>query len=191
MSKKIILITGGERSGKSSYAERTALQMDPNPVYLATARIWDEEFRLRVRMHQERRGTHWTNIEEPLELSRHHLAGRTVLVDCLTLWATNFFFRASSNRTASNSRETEEAEKAQAGLETVRHVLQELKEEFDRLTRQDATFLFVTNEIGSGGISTNPVQRQFTDLLGWLNQYVAQKADEVILMVSGIPVKIK
>lgn len=191
MSKKIILITGGERSGKSSYAEQTALQMDPNPVYLATARIWDEEFRLRVRMHQERRGAHWINIEEPLELSRHHLAGRTVLVDCLTLWTTNFFFRASSNRTASNSRETEEAEKAQAGLETVRHVLQELKEEFDRLTRQDATFLFVTNEIGSGGISPNPVQRQFTDLLGWLNQYVAQKADEVILMVSGIPVKIK
>lgn len=191
MSKKIILITGGERSGKSSYAEQMAQQMDPNPVYLATARIWDEEFRLRVRMHQERRGKHWVNIEEPLELSRHHFSGHTVLVDCLALWATNFFFRASNNRMTSKSEEMEDVEKAREGQETVQHVLQELKEEFDRLTRQDATFLFVTNEIGSGGISPDPIQRQFTDLLGWLNQYVAQKADEVILMVSGIPVKIK
>ena len=85
----------------------------------------------------------------------------------------------------------EDARKARQGQETVKQVLQELKEEFDRLTQQDATFLFVTNEIGSGGISPNPIQRRFTDLLGWLNQYVAQKADEVILMVSGIPVKIK
>lgn len=188
MAKRIILITGGERSGKSSYAEERAQQMDPNPVYLATARIWDEEFRLRVQMHQERRGTHWINIEEPLELSRHPLNGHTVLVDCLTLWATNFFFRASTDET---SAETEDADKARIGQETVKQVLQELKEEFDRLVQQDATFLFVTNEIGSGGISPNPVQRQFTDLLGWLNQYVARKADEVVLMVSGIPVKIK
>lgn len=188
MAKRIILITGGERSGKSSYAEQMAQQCDPNPVYLATARIWDEEFRLRVRMHQQRRGAHWINIEEPMELSRHHLAGHTVLVDCLTLWATNFFFRASTDEI---DEEVEDARKARQGQETVKQVLQELKEEFDRLTQQDATFLFVTNEIGSGGISPNPIQRRFTDLLGWLNQYVAQKADEVILMVSGISVKIK
>ncbi len=205
MAKRIILITGGERSGKSSYAEERAQQMDPNPVYLATARIWDEEFRLRVRMHQERRGAHWINIEEPWQLSRHRLSGHTVLVDCLTLWATNFFFRASSEEisvettdktkveqnSASDIREMEDAVKARMGQETVKQVLQELKEEFDRLIRQDATFLFVTNEIGSGGISPNPVQRRFTDLLGWFNQYVAHKADEVVLMVSGIPVKIK
>ena len=65
------------------------------------------------------------------------------------------------------------------------------KEEFDRFINQDATFIFVTNEIGSGGVSTDAVQRRFTDLQGWMNQYVALKADEVILMVSGIPVKIK
>lgn len=188
MAKRIILITGGERSGKSSYAEERAQQMDPNPVYLATARIWDEEFRLRIRMHQERRGTHWINIEEPENLSQHTFTGHTVLVDCLTLWATNFFFRASNSETAA---ETEDAEKARIGQETIKQVLQELKEEFDRLVQQDATFLFVTNEIGSGGISPHPIQRRFTDLLGWLNQYVARKADEVILMVSGIPVKIK
>ena len=66
-----------------------------------------------------------------------------------------------------------------------------LKAEFDRFTRQDATFIFVTNEIGMGGVSANALQRRFTDLMGWLNQYIASKADEVILMVSGIAVKIK
>ena len=70
-------------------------------------------------------------------------------------------------------------------------ILDSLKAEFDRFTAQDATFIFVTNEIGSGGVSVNALQRQFTDLQGWMNQYVAQHADEVILMVSGIPVKIK
>ncbi|MBR4367619.1 MAG: bifunctional adenosylcobinamide kinase/adenosylcobinamide-phosphate guanylyltransferase, partial [Bacteroidaceae bacterium] len=68
---------------------------------------------------------------------------------------------------------------------------EELKKEFDKLTTQNATFIFVTNEIGSGGVSDNEVQRKFTDVEGWMNQYVAAHADEVILMVSGIPVKIK
>ena len=88
----IHLITGGERSGKSAYAEAEALRLSPQPVYIATARIWDEEFAERVRRHQERRGPEWTNIEEEKALSRHELSGRTVLIDCVTLWATNFFF---------------------------------------------------------------------------------------------------
>ena len=70
-------------------------------------------------------------------------------------------------------------------------MLEQLKAEFDRFTSQDATFIFVTNEIGMGGVSANALQRRFTDLMGWLNQYIASKADEVILMVSGIAVKIK
>ena len=74
---------------------------------------------------------------------------------------------------------------------TTEQTLREVKDEFDRLTAQDATFIFVTNEIGSGGVSTDAVQRQFTDLQGWMNQYVARRADEVLLMVSGIAVKIK
>ena len=90
--KRIILITGGARSGKSTYAEKLALELSPTPVYLATARIWDEEFRQRVIRHQERRGPEWTNIEEEKELSRHRLEGRIVLIDCITLWCTNFFF---------------------------------------------------------------------------------------------------
>ncbi|MGX8682469.1 MAG: bifunctional adenosylcobinamide kinase/adenosylcobinamide-phosphate guanylyltransferase, partial [Bacteroidales bacterium] len=90
--KRIILITGGARSGKSSYAEKTALSLAPNPVYLATARVWDDEFRERVNRHQARRGPEWTNIEEEKELSRHDLTNRVVLIDCITMWCNNFFF---------------------------------------------------------------------------------------------------
>lgn len=169
---RIILITGGQRSGKSSYAERLALSLSGNPVYVATAHIWDDEFRDRVRKHKERRGTEWENIEEEKYLSRHDVTGRVALVDCLTLWSTNYFFDAGDG----------------ADIDVM---LDEIKDEFDRFVGRDATFIFVTNEIGLGGTSTNAVQRRFTDLLGWLNQYVASKADEVVLMVSGIPVKIK
>ena len=168
--KKIILITGGQRSGKSTKAEELALQMSANPVYLATAHIWDEEFRERVRKHQERRGPEWTNIEEEKYLSKHDLTGRVVVIDCVTLWLTNWI-----------STET-------TYIDTI---LTAAKQEFDRFTAPDATYIFVTNEIGLGGVSTNQLQRRFTDLQGWMNQYIAQKADEVILMVSGIPVKIK
>ena len=169
--KRIILITGGQRSGKSGEAERLALSLSQEPVYVATARVWDEEFRERVRRHQARRGPQWTNMEEEKWLSRCPVAGRVVVIDCLTLWATNFFFDDPTH--------------------DVERTLEALKAEFDAFTRQEAIFIFVTNEIGSGGVSTNAVQRQFTDVQGWFNQYVAARADEVVLMVSGIAVKIK
>ena len=169
MERKIILITGGQRSGKSQKAEELALSLSEHPVYVATAHVWDEEFRERVRKHQERRGPQWTNIEEEKYLSRHDLTGRVVVIDCVTLWLTNFFFETSD---------------ADQTLETV-------KAEFDCFTKHDAIYIFVTNEIGSGGVSENALQRKFTDLQGWMNQYIARKADEVILMVSGIAVKVK
>ena len=168
--KRVILITGGQRSGKSSYAEKLALSLSPNPIYMATSRIWDEEFRQRVIKHQERRGPEWTNIEEEKKLSRHQVNGRVVLIDCVTLWATNYFFDLASDVALS---------------------LQALKQEFTAFTAQDATFIFVTNEIGSGAVSDNPIQRRFTDLQGWMNQYIASQAHQVYLMVSGIPVLIK
>ena len=167
--KKVILITGGARSGKSRYAEELALSLSKNPVYVATAHVWDEEFAERVKKHQERRGPEWTNIEEEMLLSRHDLTGRVAVIDCITLWCTNYFFQMQEVDTA----------------------LEALKAEFDKFTAKDATYIFVTNEIGMGGVSDNAVQRKFTDLQGWMNQYVASKADEVVLMVSGIPVKVK
>ena len=169
MGKKIILITGGQRSGKSRQAEQMALSLASNPVYVATAHIWDDEFRERVRKHQERRGPQWTNIEEEKYLSIHDLTERVVVIDCVTLWLTNFFFETSD----------------------VDQTLEAVKQEFDRFTSHDATYIFVTNEIGSGGVSENAIQRKFTDLEGWMNQYIAAKADEVILMVCGIVVKVK
>lgn len=174
--KKIILITGGQRSGKSVYAEKLALSLSDNPVYLATAHVWDDEFKERVRKHQERRGEQWTNIEEEKYLSRHDIYNKVIVIDCVTLWCTNFFF----DREADTDTQP-----------TVSEALEEIKKEFDKFTDKDNTFIFVTNEIGSGEVSGNAVQRRFTDMQGWMNQYVASKADEVIMMVCGIPVKIK
>ena len=103
-------------------------------------------------------------------MSKHDLTGRVAVVDCVTLWLTNFFFQNNSD---------------------VDKSLEAAKAEFDAFTQHDATYIFVTNEIGSGGVSDNAIQRKFTDLQGWMNQYIASRADEVILMVSGIAVKIK
>ncbi len=167
--KRIILITGGQRSGKSRYAEQLALSLSRHPIYVATAHIWDEEFRERVRRHQERRGPEWENIEEEKLLSKHDLTGRVAVIDCITLWCTNFFF---------------ELQQTDAALDA-------LKAEFDKFTSHDATYIFVTNEIGMGGVSENALQRRFTDLQGYMNQYVASQSDEVILMVSGIAMKVK
>lgn len=175
--KKIVLITGGQRSGKSAFAERMALKEGQQAgrstggqvlplVYMATAHVEDDEFRERVRLHQERRGPEWETIEEEKQLSRHDVTGRVVLVDSCTLWLSNFW-------------------------EVNGSPLLLIEEEFDRLTAQDATFIFVTDEVGLGGTSVNDVQRRFTDWLGTFNQYVAARADEVFLIVAGIPMKIK
>ena len=166
----IHLITGGERSGKSTYAESEALRLSESPIYLATARVWDEEFHQRILRHQERRGPEWTNIEEDIRPSKHDFTGRVVLIDCITLWATNYFFDMQQD---------------------VDRALEALKKEFDTLIQQDATFIFVTNELGMGGMSESRTQRLFTQLQGWMNQYVAARADRVTLMVSGLPLTVK
>ena len=170
MKRKLILVTGGQRSGKSRYAQELALHLSDNTVYLATSRVWDEEFKERVKRHQQDRGAQWTNLEEEKFISKCDVRGRVVVIDCVTLWSTNFFFDNDSD---------------------VDKSLEEIKEEFDRFTRQEATFIFVTNEIGMGGIAVDPVQRRFTDLQGWVNQYIGRAADEVVLMVSGIAMRVK
>ena len=143
MKRKLILVTGGQRSGKSRYAQELALHLSDNPVYLATSRVWDEEFKERVKRHQQDRGAQWTNLEEEKFISKCDVRGRVVVIDCVTLWSTNFFFDNDSD---------------------VDKSLEEIKEEFDRFTRQEATFIFVTNEIGRGGTAGDPVQRRFADL---------------------------
>lgn len=167
---EITFITGGQRSGKSSFAQKLALSLSDKPVYLATSRVWDEEHRKRIERHKADRGNEWINIEEEKFLSRHMFLGKVVVIDCVTLWATNFFFDLGSNVNTS---------------------LEALKSEFENFISQDAHLIFVSNEIGLGGTSENAIQRQFTDLQGWLNQYISGRADEVFFMISGIPVKIK
>jgi len=167
--KKLILVTGGQRSGKSAHAQKMALELADNPVYVATSRIWDDEHRARVERHRADRGPQWTTLEIEKELSAADLRGRVAVVDCVTLWAANYFF--------DNEGDVERTEA-------------EMRAEFDRLASAEAVLICVTNEIGMGEMPQNPVQRRFTDLQGRMNQYIAARADEVVFMVSGIPVKI-
>lgn len=168
--KKIILITGGQRSGKSTYAQELVMSLSASPVYLATSAVWDEEHRQRIERHKRDRGREWTNVEELTDIQNVDVSGRVVVIDCVTLWATNFFMANNGD---------------------VEDTLAQLKERFIQFTAQEAIFIFVTNEIGLGGISSNDLQRRFTDLIGWMNQFIGRTADEVVLMVSGIAVKIK
>lgn len=167
---QIIFISGGQRSGKSKYAQLLAEQLSKKPIYLATSRIWDEGHRQRIVRHQQERGPQWTNIEEEKYISRHELKGNVVLLDCITLWLTNFFFDNESD---------------------VDKSLAQAKAEFDRFTAQDCTFIIVSNEIGLGGHPSNELQMKFTDLQGWMNQYIAAHADSAVFMVSGIALQIK
>lgn len=168
--KRVALITGGQRSGKSRYAQQLAESLTGQPVYLATARLWDDDFKARVLRHQSDRGSNWSTIEEEKQLSRHNLTGRVVVLDCITLWLTNLFH--------DNQYQTDAT-------------LTEAKAEWERFTEQDFTLLVVSNELGMGVHPENEAARKFADLQGWMNQHIAAMADEVILMVSGIPVKIK
>jgi adenosylcobinamide kinase/adenosylcobinamide-phosphate guanylyltransferase len=167
---KLIFITGGARSGKSRYAQELALKLSSNPLYIATARQWDEEFRERVRRHRLERDERWTSIEEEKWLSHLVLTGKVAVIDCVTLWLTNFFIDTRNDSDAS---------------------LEACKKEIDELGKQQATLIIISNEIGMGVHAESEIGRKFTDLQGWMNQYIAGKAGKVILMVSGIPVVIK
>ncbi len=167
---RIIFITGGQRSGKSSYAQQEALKLSDNPVYLATSRIWDDDFNQRVNKHKADRNDNWLNIEEEKEISKIDITNKVVVLDCITLWLTNFF--------SDNNYKVDES-------------LDQAKKEWDKFIRKDATVFVISNELGMGIHGDTEGARKFTDLQGWMNQYIAKHADEVILMVSGIPMKIK
>lgn len=169
-NSQIILVTGGARSGKSRYAQSLALEFCTNPVYVATAKVWDEDFEQRVKRHQNERDERWTNIEEQRKVSDLSIDNRVAVIDCVTLWLTNFFIDAKNN---------------------IDEALVLFKKEIDRLTKKPGTFIIITNEIGMGVHAASETGRKFTDLQGWANQYAATVANKVVLMVSGIPVIIK
>jgi adenosylcobinamide kinase/adenosylcobinamide-phosphate guanylyltransferase len=141
-----------------------------NPVYLATARIWDDDFRRRIERHQSDRGSHWINIEEEKRFSGCKVEGQTVLLDCITLWLTNIFF--------------------DNGFDIDRS-LDEAKSEWNRFVQKNMNLIVVSNELGMGVHPVEESARKFADLQGWMNQHIAKAADAVYLLVSGIPVKIK
>lgn len=167
---QITFITGGARSGKSSYAQKLAELKSKNPVYLATARVWDEDFRRRIERHQNDRGPHWLTMEQEKELSACKVDGQTVLLDCITLWLTNFFFDNQFD---------------------IERSFEMAKAEWNCFVQKEMTLIVVSNELGMGVHPVEESARKFADLQGWMNQYIAQQANEVFLMISGIPVKIK
>ena len=166
----IYYITGGERSGKSSYAQKLAESLSDAPYYLATARVWDDDFQKRVDRHVSDRDERWTSIEEEKMIGDVDMTGKVVLVDCVTLWLTNWFVDTKNDVALS---------------------LQNAKLEIDKLVRQKAEIIIVSNEIGMGVHAQTEMGRKFTELQGWVNQYIANKADQATFMVSGLPLKLK
>jgi adenosylcobinamide kinase/adenosylcobinamide-phosphate guanylyltransferase len=170
MAARTVLVLGGQRSGKSRYAEGVVAASGLAPVYLATATAGDGEMADRIARHRARRGAAWTLIEEPLDLvGALRSAARPdacVLVDCLTLWVSNLL---GCGRTAQG--EGERLVAALAGLA--------------------GPVVLVSNEVGAGIVPANPLARRFADDLGMVNQIAAAAVDDVVLMVAGLPVFVK
>ena len=176
---KIIFVTGGSRSGKSSYAQKQAEALPGPRAYLATCPVIDEEMAARCRKHQQaRRHAAWDTIEEErdlagvLSVNREH---QVILVDCLTLWVNNLIYEAGQN----NRGMTEE------------DITEKCRILLAACTTFSGTVIFVTNEVGMGIVPDNALGRIFRDVAGRCNQIIARAADEAIFMVSGIPLHLK
>ncbi len=184
MVSKIILCTGGSRSGKSVFAEKLALSLEGQKVYVATATVYDDEMKERVIRHQERRGAEWVNVECPsgiaTEWPKIATSGSVILVDCITMYITNILMKYP------NVENGEERDAFRADtLRDMRALLDQIK------ASEDKTVIFVTNELGLGIIPANAMARVYRDVVGEVNQLVAEMADEVYLSISGITMEIK
>ena len=177
---RIVLVTGGARSGKSRFAETYVAEHGKQIGYIATAQILDEEMRFRVKLHRERRPSNWTTYEAPfdahLALKEANESCDAVLFDCLTMFLSNILCTLDSFDDSARNY----------------HVV---KEKLDLLIEQakenNGTTVFVTNEVGSGIVPDNQISREYRDLSGIVNQQMAKVADEVYLVVCGIPVDVK
>ena len=164
-----LLITGGARSGKSSFAEQRVKAFGAPLVYIATAEAFDSEMKDRIALHKARRGPDWKTVHAPLNLPQalREADGKgPCLVDCLTIWLNNLMFAEQGTATA--------ADQLVAAI----------------AARSDPVVL-VTNEVGSGIVPENALARRFRDEAGRMNQIIAAAVDEVYISISGIPVRIK
>lgn len=210
---KLIMVTGGARSGKSTYAQSLALQQETlepgrDVVYLATALAGDAEMRRRVDLHRRNRPSRWLTVEEPWDLSAAldaiPLGYGIVLVDCLTVWLSNMLLRSLEQNDLSpngnNCRWDTEGKyesghdelsfkKAESVVEE--HIYDQVAKFVEKATRDDYTTILVTNEVGWGVVPEHYLGRLFRDIAGKVNQQVSSRANEVYLVVSGIPLKIK
>lgn len=167
--RSLTLLLGGARSGKSAHAETLATALPAPWTYIATAQAYDDEMAERIRQHQARRGEGWCTIDAPLELAGSLAAvtaGAPVLVDCLTLWLTNVIL-------------------------SERDVEQECAQLEAALAAPRGPWFVVSNEVGLGIVPDNALARRFRDEAGWLNQRVAARADRVLFMAAGLPMRIK
>ncbi|HEX7713874.1 MAG TPA: bifunctional adenosylcobinamide kinase/adenosylcobinamide-phosphate guanylyltransferase [Bacillota bacterium] len=174
-----ILISGGVRSGKSRFAEGLALRLGGRVIYLATATAGDAEMAERIARHQARRPQDWMTVEEPLhpeEVIRNYSKGYTILLDCLTLFLSNLYF---------------ELQPGAAESELSQLVLERFTELAQAVAVSRANLVLVTNEVGWGIVPDNPLARSFRDLSGLANQEIARVCDQVYLVVTGIPLRIK
>ena len=170
---ELIFITGGARSGKSRLAEELAIKRGEPLLYIATAHGGDAEMAARIARHQERRGAAWQTVEEPCELLPllvgHDAWLKAVLVDCITLWLNNLLFSGDSDEI----------------------VLDKVRELAAAAKALQSPLILVSNEVGMGIVPDNALARRFRDLAGEANEILAAAADEVIVMFSGLPMKIK
>ncbi|MBU4128638.1 bifunctional adenosylcobinamide kinase/adenosylcobinamide-phosphate guanylyltransferase [bacterium] len=168
---RLIFVTGGARSGKSAFAQKLANNLSKKVTYIATAQARDKEMELRIKIHRKNRPSRWKTVEREKNvtevLSRIAEKNEVILLDCLTLLISNLL------------------------LSGEKKILKEIRQLVDEVKRVKATVLIVSNEVGMGIVPDNRLARRFRDTAGRANQIVAQAADEVYLVVSGISTKIK
>lgn len=173
MSGKTVLVTGGSRSGKSRHALELTVCNKGLKIFLATAEPLDDEMAERITKHQNERGKEWTTIEEPLDptrvLNEKGNQQGSIVLDCITLWLSNMVMKNMTRQTI---------------LEKVHEFIKECK-------NCTSDIIVITNELGSGIVPIEVAARSFRDIAGETNQILASEFDEVINMVSGIPVTIK
>jgi adenosylcobinamide kinase / adenosylcobinamide-phosphate guanylyltransferase len=185
--KNIVLITGGARSGKSTYAEKLAKEAKSGVLYIATSIPFDDEMKDRVKKHKERRPATWYTFEGYKNLRQvfynEVMQFDTILLDCITIMVTNLMFeQAGDNFDDLNDQAIDTMEK---------EILQEVTDFLDEAEKSLKTIILVTNEIGCGIVPEYKMARVFRDIAGRVNQYIASRAEEVHMVVCGIPIKIK